>query len=59
MREIEAQRDIPLIIMSSMPEANVRERIDGYAAFVRKPFRLDAVVQLVAAILKASRDLGN
>ena len=51
MRESEAQRDIPCIVMSSMPEANVRERIDGYAAFVRKPFDLDVLVQLVATIL--------
>jgi CheY-like chemotaxis protein len=52
MRETEAQRDIPYIVMSSVPEANVRERIDGYAAFVHKPFRIAAVVQLVATILK-------
>jgi CheY-like chemotaxis protein len=54
MRKSEAQRDIPCIVMSSMPEANVRERLDGYAAFVRKPFQLAAVVRLVAAILGAS-----
>jgi CheY-like chemotaxis protein len=52
MRETEAQRDIPYIVMSSVPEANVRERIDGYVAFVRKPFRIAAVVQLVATILR-------
>ena len=55
MRENEAQRDIPYIVMSSMPEANVRARIDGYAAFVRKPFNLDAMVHLVARILEAPR----
>jgi CheY-like chemotaxis protein len=55
MREDEAQRDIPCIVMSSMPEANVRERINGYAAFLRKPFDLAAVVQLVATILKTPR----
>jgi CheY-like chemotaxis protein len=55
MRESEAQRDIPCIVMSSMPEANVRERTDGYAAFVRKPFDLDAMVRLVATILDAPR----
>ena len=55
MRENEAQRDIPCIVMSSMPEANVRERIDGYVAFVRKPFDLDAIVQLVATILDTPR----
>ena len=27
MRKIETQRDIPCIIMSSMPEQNVRERV--------------------------------
>src|SRR5215213_1760853 len=55
MRENEAQRDIPCIVMSSMPEANVRERIDGYEAFVRKPFDLAAMVRLVAAILDTPR----
>jgi len=54
MRDIDAQRDIPCIVMSSIPEANVRERITGYAAFVRKPFQLAAVVQLVGAVLEAS-----
>lgn len=52
MRDTEAQRDIPCIIMSSIPEDSVRERVDGYAGFVRKPFRLAAVVQLVATFLR-------
>ncbi len=51
MREIEHQRDIPCIVMSSMPEANVQDRIGDYTAFVRKPFQLAAMVQLVATIL--------
>jgi CheY-like chemotaxis protein len=55
MRETEVHRDIPCIVMSSVPEANVRERMDGYAAFVRKPFRIAAVVQLVATILRTPR----
>jgi CheY-like chemotaxis protein len=55
MRETEAHRDIPCIVMSSMPEANVRERIHGYAAFIRKPFQLTAMVQLVATIVTTSR----
>jgi len=52
MRETEAHRDIPCIVMSSMPEANVRERVDGYAAFVRKPFQIAALMQLVATVLR-------
>jgi CheY-like chemotaxis protein len=55
MRGSEAWRGIPCIVMSSMPEANVRERIDDYEAFVRKPFDLDAMVRLVATILKTPR----
>lgn len=55
MRDTEAHRDIPYIVMSAVPEANVRERITGYAAFVRKPFQLAAVVQLVARVLSVSR----
>ena len=54
MRDTRAQRDIPCIVMSSMPEANIRERIDGYAAFVRKPFQLAAVIELVARVLDVS-----
>ena len=51
MRATEAHRDVPYIVMSAVPEANVREQLDGYAAFVRKPFRIAAVVQLVATVL--------
>jgi CheY-like chemotaxis protein len=52
MRANVTQRDIPCIVMSSMPEENLRSRIDGYAGFVRKPFQLDEVVALVATVLK-------
>ena len=55
IRNNETHRDIPCIVMSSVPEANVRKRIDGYAAFIRKPFQLAAVVQLVATVLSAAR----
>jgi CheY-like chemotaxis protein len=52
MRADETHRDIPCIVISSMPEDNLRSRIDGYAGFVRKPFQLDEVVALVATLLK-------
>jgi CheY-like chemotaxis protein len=54
MQSSEEQRHIPFIVMSSMPEANVRELISGYIAFVRKPFQLAALVRLVATSLSAS-----
>jgi tRNA (mo5U34)-methyltransferase len=37
---------------SSVPKANGRKRIDGYADFIRKLFRIAAVVRLLGAILK-------
>lgn len=38
---------IPTIVMSSLPEATIAERCFGYAAFVRKPFRIAALLDLV------------
>ena len=55
MQEIAAQRDIPCIVMSSMPEGNVRERVPGYAAFLRKPFQLAALLEVVGSVLGAPR----
>jgi len=55
MRATEAHRDIPCIIMSSVPEASVRAHIDGYAGFIRKPFRIGELVQLVVSVLSTSQ----
>ena len=55
MRATEAHRDIPCIIMSSVPEASVRAHIEGYAGFIRKPFRLGDLVQLVVSVLSVSQ----
>ena len=59
MRETEAHRNIPCIIMSSVPEASVRRHIEGYAGFIRKPFRLTDMVQLVESILGTERRGGR
>ena len=50
MRNTETHREIPCIVVSSMPERNVRARIDGYAASVRAE-----VVRLIATILGVSQ----
>jgi CheY-like chemotaxis protein len=57
LRQSETQRAIPYILMSSMPEESVRERIDGYAAYLQKPFKLATLVMLVAAVLGAPSSL--
>lgn len=43
--------DVPVFVMSSLPEAAVAERCPNYAAFVRKPFKIFAVIDLVADIV--------
>src|SRR4051794_11266340 len=57
MQRSEPQRDIPCIIMSSIPEDAVRGRVNGHAGFIRKPFRLASVLQLVTNVL--ARRLGR
>ena len=42
---------IPVVMMSSMPEAAVAERCAGYAGFMRKPFRIAEVVALVERLI--------
>ena len=43
-----ALKDIPIILMSSLPEAVVAERCAGYACFIRKPFNIFDVVRVVS-----------
>jgi CheY-like chemotaxis protein len=44
--------DVPIVMMSSIPEATVAQHCSGYVAFVRKPFKIFAVVDLVAELTK-------
>ena len=46
-------RDLPVVMMSSLPEATVAERCEGYAAFMRKPFKITDVVSLTERLLGA------
>lgn len=42
-------RTIPVILMSSLPETAVAAR--GYAAFLRKPFKVAAMLEAIARVL--------
>lgn len=42
---------IPVVLMSSIPEATVAERCSGYARFLRKPFRIADVVMLTKQLI--------
>jgi CheY-like chemotaxis protein len=51
MKQNPAFRNIPIIMMSAVGESLVRERFDGYAAFLRKPFRIAALIEAVRRVL--------
>ena len=45
--------DIPVVMMSSLPEATVAKRCTGYTAFMRKPFMITDVVRLAEGLIGA------
>jgi CheY-like chemotaxis protein len=56
MRNTPEFSDIPAIVMSSLPEPAVTQEASGlYQGFLRKPFRLRAVLELVSTILNQAR----
>ncbi len=46
-----ALRAIPVVVMSSMPEAAVAERCCGYVSFLRKPFKIAHVIEVAAELV--------
>ena len=52
MRADPQYRGIPVIVMSSLPETTVAEVANGmYSGFLRKPFKLQAVIEMVDRVL--------
>ena len=51
MRTEPRTADIPIIVMTALPETTVRQRLDGYAAFLRKPFREVELLEALAKVL--------
>ena len=52
LREEPGLRDIPVVVMSSLPESTVtRSAMGEYVAFLRKPFKLRDVVDVVSGAL--------
>jgi CheY-like chemotaxis protein len=49
---------IPVIVMSSLPEATIESRATGYTRYVRKPFRIDTIIDLAAAMLEGEDSAG-
>jgi CheY-like chemotaxis protein len=45
-------KDIPVVMMSSVPEASVMERCSGYALFLRKPFNIFDVLDQISDLIR-------
>src|SRR5579872_3007900 len=56
MRANPSFRDIPVVMKSAAPEAALRKHLDGYAAFLRKPFRVPALLEIVNSIFEGAPD---
>lgn len=53
LREEPGLRDVPVVIMSSLPEITVSQSAKrAYVAFLRKPFKLQDVVNVVSGALR-------
>jgi CheY-like chemotaxis protein len=51
MKRDPALTGIPVIIMTSLPETEVRSRAGGFAAYLQKPFMIDDIAEAVARYL--------
>lgn len=51
MQEKPATRDIPVVLMTSLLESAVRDRVAGYRAYLRKPFREADLMKVIGEIL--------
>jgi CheY-like chemotaxis protein len=48
-------RNIPVVMMSSIPEASVAERCSGYVLFLRKPFSVFHVIEVVDQLVGSAK----
>lgn len=44
-------RSMKIVMNSSLPEEMVRDHFDGYDAYLRKPYKLDVALRLIAKLL--------
>ncbi len=45
-------KDVPFMLMCALPEASIADRVQGYDAFLRKPFKLMEMAGLVNDLLR-------
>ena len=47
-------RDIPIILVSGLPEKTIRERCGGYTSFLRKPYKTEQLMEEISKLLDRS-----
>ncbi|MDB5107733.1 MAG: response regulator receiver protein [Candidatus Binatus sp.] len=47
-------REIPVILTSALPEKTIRERTDGFNAFIRKPYKTERLLEEIERALDIS-----
>lgn len=60
-REVRASprhQHVPIIMTSGLPEEAVREKFDGYQAFLRKPFFETVLLQAIGEVIQGKDRLG-
>jgi len=51
IRSDDRLRDIPVILASALPEQVIRERCNGFNAFLRKPFKTERLLEEISKLL--------
>jgi CheY-like chemotaxis protein len=46
--------DLPIVVMSALPEEAISSKTNAYAAFLRKPFRIKTVLAAIQRALPAA-----
>ena len=52
-------RGIPVVVLSSLPEATIRTQTDGAAAILRKPCTAEEVLRAIVQVLGRPGDAGT
>jgi CheY-like chemotaxis protein len=52
IRQSDGNSQVPIVMMSGIPESMVKRRSRGYDAFLRKPFSLDELMSAVNRLLQ-------
>ena len=47
-------RDIPIILASALPEMTIRECCDGFSTFLRKPYKIEELMEEISKLIDHS-----